>query len=156
MGLPSCTFSSCRLSRAYTAIFLQELKDSSHLNTAQQVGSLPTEVEQALSLAWWYDKSGSIEQAILQTQASMPSAAYLEVIGEWVSNYGGGDKFPLIRYVESFAKQTGQGLMLGEDFVSQVVHTIYKCEKTTFPMMRISFFITQLSAPKTVPKRWLW
>ena len=122
------------------------------LNTAQQVGSLPTEVEQALSLAWWYDKSGSIEQAILQTQASMPSAAYLEVIGEWVSNYGGGGEFPFVRYVESFAKQTGQGLMLGEDCVSQVAHTIYKFEKTTFPMMRTSFLITQLSAPKQCQK----
>ena len=74
------------------------------LNCNQQVASAASEMEQALSIAFWYEKSQSIKQAVHDTISGHPLAcSYLECIAEWVAKYGGGDGFPLVKLVESIS-----------------------------------------------------
>ncbi|CAJ1452135.1 unnamed protein product [Effrenium voratum] len=62
------------------------------LNTSQQVASTPTEMEQAMSLAFCC------------TAACMPLRAhYVPMIAQWVAKYGGGEEFPLVKLAESIS-----------------------------------------------------
>ncbi|CAJ1388903.1 unnamed protein product [Effrenium voratum] len=74
------------------------------LNTSQQVASTPTEMEQAMSLAFWYSRSKDLDVAIAQTAACMPLRAhYVPMIAQWVAKYGGGEEFPLVKLAESIS-----------------------------------------------------
>ena len=127
------------------------------MNTSQQVHSVPTEMEQAMSIAWWYGKSGKVEDAVAQTKASMPlSAQYLKTIAQWVVKYGGGDSFELVKLLQSISKQFGGSVLLGADFLQAVVELDFKnkssVETSTYPFLRTALIGTQLCCPKTFIK----
>ncbi|CAJ1449075.1 unnamed protein product, partial [Effrenium voratum] len=123
------------------------------LNTSQQVASTPTEMEQAMSLAFWYSRSKDLDVAIAQTAACMPLRAhYVPMIAQWVAKYGGGEEFPLVKLAESISRQAGGALQLGEEFLSHVVNLDFRSSSTTYPMLRTALIATQLTSPKAVQR----
>ena len=78
------------------------------LNTSQQVMSTPTEMEQAMSLAFWFEQTNSVDQAIKYTKESMPLCAhYVPCIAQWVVKYGGGSGFPLVKLLQNIGALVG-------------------------------------------------
>lgn len=79
------------------------------LNTSQQVMSTPTEMEQAMSVAFWFEQTKSVDQAIRYTKDSMPLCAhYVPCIAQWVVKYGGGSGgFPLVKLLQNIGAWVG-------------------------------------------------
>ena len=118
------------------------------LNSSQQISSMPTEMEQAMSLAWWYGKTQSLDAAIAQTNACMPmKSLYLNTIADWVCKYGGGDQFPLVKVVESISRQFNKSLQLGQDYMEQVVGLDLKSNAFSFAFFRAGLIVCQLTSP---------
>ena len=77
-----------------------------------------------------------------------PCGKYVESICHWVLRYGGGadESFPMVQFLQEFAKTYGGTLLLGEDFVRAVAHTEIKEE--SMPFVRAACLAAQLTSPK--------
>lgn len=74
------------------------------LNTAQQIASKPSEMEQAMSVAYWFAKTKSLETAITYTKEAMPSCAeYVQVIAAWAAKFGGGEDFCMVKLLQKIS-----------------------------------------------------
>ena len=119
------------------------------LNSGNEVSKQATEMEIALSLAYSYNISSSMENACGVVKAST-SLQYVDVISKWVKLYGGGGSFCLVHLLASIQKLFNSSQFLGEEFMGSVSMVTFKSKETTYPMVRAALLACNLSSPKQV------
>ena len=121
------------------------------LNTDHGIGQTPTEIEVALNVAFHYKSLGSLEQAVKMCSSSCP-LSYLQAIATFAKNFGGGQDFPLLHFLQSVQKLLGASLFLGEEFMTCLSQLDFKCKSSTFPMLRCAAICANISSPKSQDK----
>lgn len=86
------------------------------LNSGNEISKQSTEMEVALSLAYTYKTSASMENACAVVKAAT-SLGYVDAISKWVRLYAGGDDFPLVHLLASIQKLFNSSHFLGEEFM---------------------------------------
>ena len=86
------------------------------LNSGNEISKQSTEMEIALSLAYTYKTSASMENACAVVKAAT-SLGYVDAISKWVRLYAGGDDFPLVHLLASIQKLFNSSHFLGEEFM---------------------------------------
>ena len=118
------------------------------LNTGNSVASTPTEIEVAMTLAYWYQKQKNMEDAMKMTQISMPLQC-LDIVSHYVRSYGGGEDMNLIHLLYAINKMHGSSLFLGTDFFDHITFLDFKERESTFPFVRCACIAAQLHSPKS-------
>ena len=77
-----------------------------------------------------------------------PCLPYIEVIGKYVKQYGGGPGAPIITFLDHFAKCYGENRRLGEDFFKAVVDLEIPSDHTKYPLVHAAMIALNLSAQK--------
>ena len=77
------------------------------------------------------------------------SAPYVKVLTEYVQKYGGGVGAPVVHDLDAFAKQHSQNLVLGQDFMENVVN-MKLGETTPCPRFRAGCLATNLTSAKSI------
>ena len=88
-----------------------------------------------------------MDKAIQLAQAATPSS-YLPVIALYMKNFGGGDNFPVLVFLQAVQKLFGHSLKLGEEFMSAVAQAEFKSKDSTYPIVRAALIASNLSSPK--------
>ena len=105
------------------------------LNTDHGICQTPTEIEVALNVAFHYKSLGSLDQAVKMRSSSCP-LSYLPAIPTFAKNFGGGEDFPLLHFLQAVQKLLGASLFLGKEFMACLSQLDFKCKSGTFPMLR--------------------
>ena len=86
------------------------------------------------------------ESCISAATASNPACSgYAQLLATFVKLYSGGEGGPIIRQLDSFAKQHSMNLTLGEEFFDAVVNMKFG-EATPCPRVRSSLLAANLTA----------
>ena len=97
------------------------------------------------------------DKAVTLTKASMPPChAYLDMLCEFVKQYGGGAGAPMVRYLDAFAKAFGENKVIGEQFITSVVTLKFQAASTNFPYLRTALMAAQFapSASRSRARQW--
>ena len=121
------------------------------LNTDHGIGQTPTEIEVALNVAFHYKSLGSLDQAVKMCSSSCP-LSYLPAIATFAKNFGGGEDFPLLHFLQAVQKLLGASLFLGEEFMTCLSQLDFKCKSSTFPMLRCAATCANIRSPKSQDK----
>jgi hypothetical protein len=78
----------------------------------------------------------------------VPCAQYASTILDFVELYGGGPRAPYIRFMDSFAKQYGCMVSLGQIFWEAVTNCTFHTKLDMFPLLRVSLCLANLVSPK--------
>ena len=78
---------------------------------------------------------------------SMGEGMHISVLAEYVLKFGGGEGVPMVRYLESFAKEYGGTRKLGGTFFQAVTQLQTPNKTSTFPMLRAAFVAANLICP---------
>ena len=92
------------------------------LNSHHSIQAAVTEVEVAASIADCLENMPldfrNWDDAVAAVAATGPPCLpYIKSVGKYVKYYGGGPGAPLVQFLANFAKEYGESLKLGEDFV---------------------------------------
>ncbi len=117
------------------------------LNTGNQIVKQSTEMEIAMAISYLYKAHGSMDKAIQLAQAATP-LSYLPAIALYMKNFGGGDNFPALVFLQAVQKLFGLSLKLGEEFMAAVAQAEFKSKDSTYPMVRAALIAGNLSSPK--------
>ena len=123
----------------------------SALNASHAVAGQPLEVETASFIAQRLEHGASLKEAQEAAEASGPNCLkYLDAIVHFVAVHGGGSpSFPIIRYLDAFAKTYGKSIVLGEEFVRTVAYTSFSDDlKSLHSLLRAALLVGQLTSPK--------
>ena len=72
---------------------------------------------------------------------------YLGTISMFCKTYGGGDSFPIVRYLAQYSKLWSASLKLGQDFCEAVTNEQFH-NGSAFPLFRAGMIAAQLTSPK--------
>ena len=124
------------------------------LNASNSVASQCSELETASTIAEFAElgaKPVDWTQAVAAAAASCPPCQkYIHILGKFVKLYGGGQGAPMIKYLDSFAREFGENLRLGEEYLKAVTDTAFQNAQTLFPLVRGALVATNLVSPKVV------
>ena len=90
------------------------------LNASQNVSENQTELETMCTIAEYaemHDDPQWEECAAAAAASRPPCASYVQVLAKYVKYYSGGPGAPIVRWLDSFAKQYAENRKLGEDFL---------------------------------------
>ena len=129
-------------------------KWQSALNVTHAVGSGAKELETASFLANCLKTSNDMGAAMEAAKQSQPACSnYLEPIGYLVQYYGGGPpEFPVIAYLNSFAKAFGGSILLGEEYTRAVAYVALGTNLNMHGWLRAGLVVTQLTADSSKVK----
>lgn len=117
------------------------------LNTGNQIVKQSTEMEIAMAISYLYKAHKSFDKAIQLAQSATPSS-YLPVIALYMKNFGGGDDFPVLVFLQAVQKLFNSSLKLGEEFMTALAQAEFKSKDSTYPMVRAALIAANLSSPK--------
>ena len=124
------------------------------LNASHSVANQATEMEVAASIAEEVASQGSSicwKAAIAAAAASEPPCIdYIDTVGLYVKLYGGGSKAQLIHFLSGFAKQYGESLKLGQEFMKAITDLAMPSQKSVFVHLRTAVLAAQLTTTKVV------
>ena len=124
------------------------------LNASHSVANQATEMEVAASIAEVIASQGASicwKAAIAAAAASEPPCIdYIDTVGMYVKLYGGGSKAQLIHFLSGFAKQYGESLKLGLEFMKAITDLQMPSQKSVFVHLRTAVLATQLTTTKVV------
>jgi hypothetical protein len=124
------------------------------LNASHSVANQATEMEVAASIAEEVASQGSTicwKAAIAAAAASEPPCIdYIDTVGLYVKLYGGGSKAQLIHFLSGFAKQYGESLKLGQEFMKAITELQMPSQKSVFVHLRTAVVAAQLTTTKVV------
>ena len=81
-------------------------------------------------------------------QLNLPCAAYSQTLVQFVHKFSGGVGAPLIRFMDTVAKQSSCTQVLGETFWSAVTYMKFVDGQTNAPWLRIALILCNLASPK--------
>jgi len=126
------------------------------LNAANSVASQSTEMEIAASIAEFAGMQmancGRIDWDTCAEAAVAglpPCHSYAKVLSEFVRLYGGGSGAPMIHFLDGFAKEYGESLRLGEDYLRAVTEVQFGPTKKC-PHIRTALLAVNLCTSKVV------
>ena len=139
---------------AYALLAQRALNTSNHVST--EVGELETSCMLADAANDAKNEEGDAwKAAAIENVASLcvPCASYANIIMEFVLEYGGGTDSkgivaPMIRFIDSVAKQFAANVNLGETFWTAVTRATFASKTERMPMLRAAMILSNLTAPK--------
>jgi hypothetical protein len=124
------------------------------LNASHSVANQATEIEVAASIAEAIASQGpniNWKRAIAAAAASEPPCVeYIDTVGQYVKLYGGGGSAQLIHFLSGFAKQYGESLKLGQEFMKAITELAIPSNDSIFVHLRTAVLATQLTTGKVV------
>ena len=137
-----CLAATVEESVAWFPAFLQAA-----LNSSNHIAGQVTELELAMSMALAYSRTGMLEQAIQDCKSYSP-LSYMETIGHFVANHGGGSDFPIIKVLAAIESTFGGSMMLGEELFTAIVKTDLGNHESSCPLVRACLLAAAVSSPK--------
>ena len=105
------------------------------LNASNNVPTTPAEPEIMASIARFFEAAPTQDEAAFKASvdAAVPQAGfiapYIEVLGQFVQKYAGGEGAPLIYFLDEYAQQYGVKLRLGKDFMLSLTALTFRDNK---------------------------
>jgi len=133
------------------------------LNTSNHVATQVGELEAAVTLADYMDDnilsanadgskpvSSKWEEAAIASLVDLcvPCSSYAAVLKDFVKNYGGGSGAPLVRFMDTVAKQFQCNVSLGETFWHAVTYASLGDKLNSMPLTRVALLLCNLSSDK--------
>ena len=137
-----CLAATVEESVAWFPAFLQAA-----LNSSNHIAGQVTELELAMSMALAYSRTGMLEQAMQDCKSYSP-LSYMETIGHFVANHGGGSDFPIIKVLAAIESTFGGSMMLGEELFTAIVKTDLGNHESSCPLVRACLLAAAVSSPK--------
>ena len=132
------------------------------LNASNNVATEIGELETAATIAEYADqlrkngKEVDWEWRILNAKVTCPPCEpYINTIGKLVRLYGGGDKAPLIIFLDFMCKTFGANKKFGEDFLTVITDITIPSDRTKYPFIRASCISCNLTSTKIQIARFL-
>ena len=126
--------------------FLQMVLNSSH-----SVGLGVQELEAAQQIALLCKSGSTMKEAIQSVKTAKPACeSYIEVVGLYVQQFGGGPSFPVISFLNKFCQQLSITVAIGEEVFKGVTFWEVAEPSNQFPLVRAGFLACQLTSPKVV------
>ena len=127
------------------------------LNVSNHVATEVSELETAVNLADLAEDptitgvTGWQKIAVEHVQSlNVPAAAYADTILQFVTLFGGGKGAPMIKMMDSFAKQFQCNTMLGETWWTAVTGQVFPSKVEKLALLRIALSMANLTSPKVV------
>ena len=125
------------------------------LNASNNIACDTSELEVAATIAEYYDMQVTAgcevdwDSCVENVKASQPPCAeYIETIGSYTQNYGGGPGAPIIKFLEFFSKEFGGDRKLGQDFFSALEALEFAKGQGMRPLTRSACIATNMTGPK--------
>jgi len=121
---------------------------SGSMNSTHAGNNQKLEMESALELCNSFQIMGDWVAALGAVAAGEPACKdYLGTIFNFCKTYGGGDTFPIVRYLAAYSSLWSASLKLGADFTEAVTNEPLQVG-SKFPLFRAGMIAAQLTSPK--------
>jgi hypothetical protein len=125
------------------------------LNASNNVRTETSELETASTIAEYAKQdaragiSANWSKYVEAAKASAPPCeAYIDTIGRYVKDYGGGPGAPLIHFIDHVSKTFGANKRLGQDFFESITDLVIPSDDTKYPFLRTSCITCNLVSTK--------
>ena len=116
------------------------------MNSSNSIGKPQTELELAATLATLFTQGFDLAKAMERAkQGDLKSQASLPDVATYVQKFAGGPTFPLVFFLDKFAKQFGKSLMVGQDLMASLANMDFRVSGQLFPFIRMAAWATMVT-----------